>query len=152
MVTAFKTDKYLREIKTVPGGIKINYNAGAVSTNQMGTYGNLKVWYIPDGIANIFSMHELEKKYRITYDSWKGHYVVHTPKGEVNFHKDEQGLPYIKLDGPTGREAAVMLLQSMQQEHHVCTGVEVLHVQTVRSNYEGHTKRDVLEAKEARRA
>jgi hypothetical protein len=97
-------------------------------------------------------MLELEKKYRITYDSWEGHYVVHTLKGEVNFHKDEQGLPYIKLDGPTGREAAVMLLQSMQQEYHVCTGVKVLHVQTVRSNYEGHTKRDVLQAKEAQRA
>jgi hypothetical protein len=69
---AFKTDKYLREIKTVPEGIKINCNTGAVSTNQMGTYGNLKVWYIPDKIANIFSMHELEKKYRITYDSWEG--------------------------------------------------------------------------------
>jgi hypothetical protein len=116
----------------------------------MGTYRNLKVWYIPDGIANIFSMHELEKKYRITYDSWEGHYVVHTPKGEVNFHKDEQGLSYIELDGPTGCEAAMMLLQSMQQEHHVCTGVEVLHVQTVRGNYEGHTKRYVLQAKEAR--
>jgi hypothetical protein len=32
-VTAFKTNKYLRKIKTVPGGIKINCNAGAVSTN-----------------------------------------------------------------------------------------------------------------------
>jgi hypothetical protein len=151
-VTAFKTDKYLREIKTMPGDIKINCNVGVVSTNQMGTYGNLKVWYIPDGIANIFPMHELEKKYRITYDSWEGHYIVHTPKGEVNFHKDEQGLPYIELDGPTGRKVAVMLLQSMQQEHRVCTGVEVLQVQTVHSNYEGHTKRDVLQAKKARRA
>ncbi len=151
-VTAFKTDKYLHEIKTVPRGIKINCNAGAVLTNHMGTYRNLKVWYIPDGIANIFSMHELKKKYRITYDSWEGHYVVHMPKGEVNFHKDEQGLPYIELDGPTGCKVAVMLLQSMQQEHRVCTGVEVLHVQTVRGNYEGHMKRDVLQAKEARHA
>jgi hypothetical protein len=151
-VTVFKMDKYLREIKTVSGGIKINCNAGAVSTNQMGTYGNLKVWHIPDGITNILSMHELEKKHRITYDSWERHYVVHTPKGEVNFHKDEQGLPYIEFDGPTGCKAAVMLLQSMQQEHHVCTGVEVLHVQTVRCNYEGHMKRDVLQAKKAQRA
>jgi hypothetical protein len=151
-VTAFKMDKYLREIKTVPGGIKINCNVGAVSTNQMGTYGNLKVWYIPDGIANIFLMHELKKKYRITYDSWEGHCVVHMPKGEVNFHKDEQGLPYIKLDGPTGCEAVMMLLQSMQQEHRVCTGVKVLHVQTVHGNYEGHMKRDVLQAKEAQPA
>jgi hypothetical protein len=115
----------------------------------MGTYGNLKVRYIPDGIANIFSMHKLEKQYCITYDSWEGHYIVHTPKGEVNFDQDEQGLPYIELDGPAGREAAVMLLQSMKQEHVPNTGVEVMHVQTVRGNYEGHTKRDVLQAKEA---
>ncbi len=75
---------------------------------------------------------------------------MHTPKGEVKFYKDEQGLPYIELDGPVGREAAVMLLQSVQQEHVAETGVEVLHVQTVRDNHEGHTKKDMLQAKEAR--
>jgi hypothetical protein len=32
-VTAFKTNKYLQEIKTMPGGFKINCNAGAVSIN-----------------------------------------------------------------------------------------------------------------------
>jgi hypothetical protein len=58
----------------------------------------MKVWYIPNGIANIFSMQELEKLYRITYDSWEGYYVVHTPRGDVRFYKDEQGLPYIDLD------------------------------------------------------
>jgi hypothetical protein len=69
-VTAFKTDKYLREInKMVPRGIKTNCNVGAVMTNKRETYGGLKVWYISDGIANIFSMHELEKMYCITYDS-----------------------------------------------------------------------------------
>ncbi len=59
------------------------------------------MWYIPDRIANIFSLHELKKHYRITYDRWEGYYVVHTPRGEVKFHKDKQGLPYIDLDGST---------------------------------------------------
>jgi hypothetical protein len=45
-----------------------------------------------------------------------------------------------------------MLLQSVQQEHVADTGVEVIHVQTVQGNYEEHTKRVVLQAKEARRA
>ena len=58
--------------------------------NKRRTYGNLKVWYLPDGIANIISMHELEGMYRITYNSWQGYYVVHTPKGGVRFYKDEQ--------------------------------------------------------------
>jgi hypothetical protein len=77
---------------------------------------------------------------------------VHTPKGEMNFYKDKQGLPYIELKGPTGPKTAVKLMQSMQQEHVTNTGVEVMHVQTVHGNYEGHTKRDVLQAKEARHA
>jgi hypothetical protein len=56
----------------------------------MGTYGKLKIWYLPGGIANIFLMHELEKLYRIKYDSWVGHYITHTPRGAVKFYKDEQ--------------------------------------------------------------
>ncbi len=114
MVAAFKTDKYLKGIKMFPSGIKINCNAGTVSTNLMGTYGKLKVWYLPSSIANIFLMHELEKLYQITYDSWEGHYIVHTPQGAVKFYKDKQGLPYINLEAST--EAAVMLLQSTQPE------------------------------------
>ena len=60
-VTAFKADKYLQGIKTVWDGIRINCNAGAVTTNKLGSFGSLNVWYIPNGIANIFSIHELEK-------------------------------------------------------------------------------------------
>jgi hypothetical protein len=92
-VTAFKSKKYLEGIRTLKNGIKINCNTRVVITNQMGSYGRMNVWYIPKGIANIFSMHELENMYRITYDSLGGYYVVHTPRGKVVFHKDEQGLP-----------------------------------------------------------
>ena len=52
-VTAFKSDKYLKDIKTEPQGVRINCNAGAITTNKRVTYGNLKVWYLPDSIANI---------------------------------------------------------------------------------------------------
>jgi hypothetical protein len=62
-MTAFKTDKYLKDIKMLPHGIKINYNTGAVVTNKMGSFGRMNVWYIPNRIANIFSMHKLEKHY-----------------------------------------------------------------------------------------
>ena len=36
----------------------MNCNAGAVIiiTDKMGTFGTLKVWSMPEGIANIFSM------------------------------------------------------------------------------------------------
>jgi len=133
----------------MPTGIKINCNASSVYTKQMGNYGRMKVWYIPDGITNIISMHELEKLYRIMYDSWEGYYIVHTAQGQVHFHKDEQGLPYIDLE-QSGRMAAIMLMQNASQQSTEPEGVAL--VQTVRENYEGYTKREVLRAKEARRA
>ncbi len=58
-VTAFKSKKYLKEVKEQDGGIKINCNAGAVVTNLMGKYGLINAWYIPEGTANIFSMNKL---------------------------------------------------------------------------------------------
>ena len=114
----------------------------------------MSVWYLPNGIANIFSMHELEKLYRITYDSWEGFYVVHTPRGEVHFHKDEQGLPYINL-AKSHHEATRMLMQLAEMtdsnnEEPVELGSSF--VQTVRGSYEGYKKWEVLRAKEARRA
>jgi hypothetical protein len=151
MVTAFKTNKYLKEIRTVLGGIKINCNARAVTTNKIGKYRGLKVWYIPDGIVNIFSMHELEKMFCITYDSCDGFYVVHTPKGHVQFYKDEQGLPYINLEQLS--KAAVMLLHWGQEATEANDATKgTLLVQTVHGNFEGYTKSEILQAKEACRA
>jgi hypothetical protein len=97
------------------------------------------------GDANIFSMNELEKRHRITYDSWQGYYVVHTKNGEVRFYKDENGLPCIDLKNLL-EDATSLLVQTGSKE-----AAKVL-VQTVRQNYEGYTRRMVLEAKEARRA
>jgi hypothetical protein len=128
-VTVFKTDKYLKGIRMLPSGIKINCNAGTILTNCVGIYEKLKVWYLPGGIANIFSMHELANLYRITYDSWKGHYIVHTPQGAVKFHKDKQVLSYIDLEA--SNKAEVMLLQSTQPEDTTRIETTTALVQTV---------------------
>jgi hypothetical protein len=112
------------------------------------------MWYLPDGITNIFSMHELEKLYRITYDSWEGFYVVHTPRGEAHFHKDEQGLPYINL-AKSCHESMRMLMQMAEvtdSNDEETVEVRSSFMQTVHGNYEGYTKQEVLRAKEARRA
>jgi hypothetical protein len=81
-----------------------------------------------------------------------GHYVVHTPKGAVNFYKDKQGLPYIDLDGP-GEEATIMLLQCVQGKRSKPAGelLKTALVQMVQGNYEGYTKKDILKANKARR-
>ncbi len=70
----------------------------------------------------------------------------------MKFFKDnQQGLLYIDLDG-LGREAPIMLLETA-----IAVGPEeskegFTNVQTVRENYEGYTKHEILKAKEARRA
>ena len=72
---------------------------------------------------------------------------MHTAQGQVHFHKDKQGLPYIDLEQP-GHMAAIMLMQNASQQSTKPEGMAL--VQTVRENYEGYTKREVLRAKEAR--
>jgi hypothetical protein len=114
-VTIFKNDKYLKGVTNVREGIKIDCYARTVSTNLKGNYGRLKMWYLSDGIANIFSMHELEQLYCIMYNSWEGLYIIHTLRGEVSLHKDNQGLPFIDLDG-LDDQAAVFLLQMVEQQ------------------------------------
>ncbi len=86
--------------------------------------------------------------------SWDKYYVVHTPRGEVKFHKEKQGLPYINLD-KLDEEAAALLIQMMEQqdkENKDGTKKEVTLVQTVRGNYKGFTKQEVIKVREAREA
>ena len=144
-VTAFKSNKYLKNLRTVKQDIRINCNAGAVTTHQKNMYGKLNVWYLPHGTANIFSMHELEQQYSITYNSWEGTILcVHMPRGVVRFHKDEQGVPYIDLDG-SSQEAAMMLMQVIQtQGAQECAEEGTMHVQTVRGNFKGYTKCKII--------
>jgi hypothetical protein len=151
-ITAFKCNKYLKGLKKRDTRIKINCNAGAVMTSLMGKYGPMNAWYIPKGIANIFSMNEVKKRYRVMFDSWEGYYIVHMASREVKFHKDEQGLPYINLEG-SGCKAVVMLLKTAMEINgdEAKHKSEFVNVQTVRKNYEGYTKHKVLTAKEAHR-
>jgi hypothetical protein len=105
----------------------------------------MNVWFIPQRIASIFSMNNLEKKYRITYGSWLGYYVVHTAQGEVRSYKDKNGLLFIDLD-ESSEDAATMLVQTGSEDEAKAL------VQTVRQNYKGSTKKEIPQAKEARRA
>ena len=63
--------------------MQLNFNAGSIKTKQKGEYRRVEAWYMPKGIANIFSMNEKEKLHHIIYDSIDGYYLVHTDKGPV---------------------------------------------------------------------
>ena len=76
------------------------------------------------------------------------------PRGTVKFHKDEQGLLFIDLDG-LSQDAAKMLVQLGEHVTMAQTKGNNEHtmlVETVRGNFGGFTKNEVLRAKQARRA
>ena len=69
---------------------------------MMGTlpkYG--KVWYYPDGIANILSFKNAKKKYRITYDNdIADEFIIDNRAGKkMTFGPSEEGLYYHDMGG-----------------------------------------------------
>ena len=71
---------------------------------------------MPVGIANIFSMPELEKKYRITFYSREKYCSVYTKHGEVRFYNDEQGLLFTDLT-KSSMNAATVLVQTVYKNY-----------------------------------
>jgi hypothetical protein len=48
-VMAFKSKKYLENLRRVNRGVKINCNFGAMRTDMVGKYGSVTAWFIPEG-------------------------------------------------------------------------------------------------------
>ncbi len=77
----------------------IKCNAGITKTNMIGIMPGYpgEVWYNPKGIANILSMANVKKYFRVTYDSAGGEgFVVHKPDGtQRQFQESNTGLFYL---------------------------------------------------------
>ena len=57
-----------------------------------------KVWYDDKSIANIFSLTNLVKKYRVSYESHQDDaFTVHTNIGIINSRRNKQGLYFFRL-------------------------------------------------------
>jgi hypothetical protein len=92
-VTVLLDKERIEGLGTADKALAVQCNKGTSKTKRVGKYGPLKAWHLPSGIANIFSQSELEKYFRVTYDSWEGFYLVHADSGPVRFYKDENGCP-----------------------------------------------------------
>ena len=76
-IDVFCNPKLLKNIRTVEKSIDIHCNAGITSTNVVGDldgYGT--VWYDPNGIANILSLHRVIDNYHVQFDSRDGNKFV----------------------------------------------------------------------------
>jgi hypothetical protein len=98
-VDLFCNPNLVTNIQTTAQTLEVSTNGGKLFTNQKATVPNYgEVWYNPNAVTNIFSLSEMEKKHRITYDSTKEKaFTVHLPNKQVRFIKSSNGLYYHKL-------------------------------------------------------
>ena len=128
----------LEDIREVRRGLVGHSNCGSTTMNEVGNLGKIEGMWVNEGeIANIVPLEMISKIWRITYDSAgrmnAGHFVIHTDQGNIVVRKNSKGMPFIDLDGVEGE-------------------VALDFVQTIRWNYDGFTRREVKEARGARKA
>jgi hypothetical protein len=91
--------------------IMVHCNTGKTKTDLEGKLGDMMVHHNPKSIANVLSLHSVKQKHRVTYESWdrNGVFIVHTPKGVVEFRSSEKGLHYIDMskEGDSDRHMLV---------------------------------------------
>ncbi len=93
-ISLFKSKNLVSNIREAPNKIELDTNAGSRIVDQVGDIDGLgTVHFNENGIANIFALKDLRKKYRVTYDSKKEDaFVVHTHGKKVKFVVNNQGL------------------------------------------------------------
>jgi len=106
-VDVFCNAKMLTNVREAKRQLTLHCNAGTVLVTTKGDlrgYGT--VWYHPNGIANILSLNNIHKKYRVTFDSGNTEeqgLVVHKSDGSKRiFRPSKKGLYYADLASDVG--------------------------------------------------
>ena len=137
----FANASLLRDIQSAPTPVWIRCNAGRVKLTQQGMFGNYPhpVWYNPKGVANILSLANVTKNYRVTMDSTESAAMfVHKSNGNfIKFEPSGTGLYKHELPADTSNINDMWSLLS--------------NVPTVADNASKYTKRAYKGAVEARR-
>jgi len=106
-VDVFCNSKMLTNIREAKHHLTLHCNAGTVQVTMKGDlrgYGT--VWYHPNGKANILSLNNVRKKYRVTFDSGNTEeqgLVVHKDDGSKRiFRPSKKGLYYSDVASDVG--------------------------------------------------
>jgi hypothetical protein len=97
-VNIFSNKALLQDVKATNRKMRVRCNAGWSVTNLIGRLPGYpgEVWYNPNGIANIISLSDATKHFRVHYDSTQEPaFIVEKPDGtERRFVKSASGLYY----------------------------------------------------------
>ncbi len=97
---AFSNPDLLKDIHEVRGSLTIHTQAGKTVTKLRGTVpGYGKVWYCPNGIANILLLAHVAKTRVVTFDSTNGNQFVVTKNDGTTrtFKQSQHGLYYYDM-------------------------------------------------------
>ena len=101
MYHTFFIEEFLSDVHKGDTTMNVSCNAGTVSTNTKGWYGDFQVWLKKKGIANLLSIPMLEEAGYIVSTHTKRDWVGTTPKGTKIFFKRDKvicnRMPYIDL-------------------------------------------------------
>jgi hypothetical protein len=131
----FCNGELLRDIRTVNHRMYIHCNAGTRWTNQQGYLpGYGVVWYCPQAIANILSLHNVTRRYRVEYDSENGNRFELTMEGGAKkvFNKSEHGLYYLDAAPARAESAAAVLVNTVDDNKTRYTNTEIARAKQAR--------------------
>ena len=142
-VSLFCNEDLVNDIRGSKDILNLTTNAGSKLIRKEATvqgFGTVK--FDEDSIANIFGLHDLTSRYRVTFDSAKENaFLVETEDGVVKFEANGRGL---YLYQPSN-----MYLDSVRKDKEEETGES--HLQTIRENRKGFNQREYDRALQARR-
>ncbi len=134
-VDVFCNSKLLRNIHNTSRTMTINCNAGVMHTNIIGEMPEYpgKVWYNPKGIANILSLANVKRYYRVTYDSSHGNaFIVHKPdKTQQQFRKSSKGLFYLDTLAEPTATVFVNTVEDRRANYTVRDYKQARHIQNM---------------------
>ena len=130
------TPSLLHDIHKVKTTLHVRYNAGVLSTNQMGYLGTYPepVWFNPGGVANILSQNNAAQHFRLTMDT--------QVENSISLHR-VNGDPLVFT--PTHNRLYCYTLS----DEETINGIWAM-ISTVEGNVDKYTKRDYRRAIEAR--
>jgi hypothetical protein len=134
-VDMFHNRKLLQNIRRVNSQVYIHCNAGTRWTDQQGELpGYGLVWFCPNAIANILSLHKVSRRCWVEFDSKEGNSFVATNKvnGNVNvFQASDQGLYYYDINAE-GNNDAMVLVNTVKKNKTRFTNAEVVKAEYAR--------------------
>jgi hypothetical protein len=144
-VNLFSNPSFIDNVQPTARPIQVHCNKDIMPTSNIADFGSNEVYLNQDGIANVLLLHLLAKKHHITYNSCDrgGVFKVQTTGVFLEFKPTNKGLHALNLSN-NPKAAHVLVTSTPPNDDH-------LHVNTVRNNYEGFTKKQVQHACEAHR-